>query len=735
MTASRTPPASRLCATSAVTATMSETVDEVDPAVGVPRQPVGVHGAGDDLAGRRPLEAVLRGLADQHRRRGPAASPRSTSAGSGGTPRPAAAARPAARSRARRSAPPGCRPSWSATTRWPQIQPVTAPNAPERAATRNSADADETPPRLDEQCGDGRPGQAGHVAQPGRGRRLAGTAGGPHLPSPARVGRRTPPAADPAAAGDAASSSAAASSSDRNGPGSAASRPRGPVLHDAAAVEHRDLLGALGRREAVGDQQAGAPGEQPLGGAHDLGLGDRVHAGGGLVEDDHPDVAHQQPRERDELLLTGGEGGAAGPEQRVQPVRAARPPRPRGRARRPRARPRARGTGLKSAMFSARVPARISVRWVTTPTAARSCCRSTSSTSTPPSRTEPRSGSTARDSSDASVDLPEPVRPTRAHVCAGRDVQVHVLEGEAALVVGEVQVAELHVERPVGQLVAADRLALGAQQPAQPEHGPEARLQVRQVPRELVDLADEHRRDQEQGHQRRRCPGGRRRPARRRRPPCAASTPCSSVPVRRPIRLSSSRTTANRAWTAEASSVQRRTTWAWPRLARRSSRPATPSSIAAAWSVHAASSSTLRAESRGAAGARRPARPPRRGGTGRTPATTWCPATIHSGPDAEHGADRLPGALPQQRAHLVGVVVDPVQHLADGLLGQGRQRLVQGGVEQVGTQPALGTVDDAGPQGAGGRVEDGGPDDAGGQQPDQRRRGVLGQPPGDQRPQ
>ena len=61
-------PASRLVpAISAVTDDDGQAVDEVDPAVGVARQPVGVHGAGDDLAGRRARQPVLRGLAGEHR--------------------------------------------------------------------------------------------------------------------------------------------------------------------------------------------------------------------------------------------------------------------------------------------------------------------------------------------------------------------------------------------------------------------------------------------------------------------------------------------------------------------------------------------------------------------------------------------------------------------------------------------------------------------------------------------
>ncbi len=100
--------------------------------------------------------------------------------------------------------------------------------------------------------------------------------------------------------------------------GSAARRRARTLLHDATRLEHGDLLGPLGGGEPVGDEDAGAAGDQPVGGADDAGLGDRVHPGGGLVEDDDADVAHQQAREGDQLLLAGREAGAAGAEQRVE---------------------------------------------------------------------------------------------------------------------------------------------------------------------------------------------------------------------------------------------------------------------------------------------------------------------------------------------------------------------------------------------------------------------------------
>ncbi len=64
------------------------------------------------------------------------------------------------------------------------------------------------------------------------------------------------------------------------------------------------------------------------------------------------------------------------------------------------------------------------------------------------------------------------------------------------------------------------------------------------------------------------------------------------------------------------------------------------------------------------------------------------------GHGGEHRAHRVPQLAAHQRADLVGVVVDPVEHLADGLLGEHRQRLVHRGLEEVGAQLPLGPVGD-----------------------------------------
>ena len=249
----------------------------------------------------------------------------------------------------------------------------------------------------------------------------------------------------------------------------------------------------------------------------------------------------------------------------------------------------------------------------------------------------------------------------------------------------------------------------------------------------MVDLADEHRGDQEQRDQRRGVEavvddqrdadqGGAGQHGVQQRARCAGRSGLEPEDDREPVRAPRPR--------ARCSGARRRPGRGW-RAGRRARRRPPP------W----------RRRGRSTRSPRRPCGPRARGSSGRTAASAATPASgnrknaghhVDAGDDPqrtgrEDGADRHPGALPQQRADLVGVVVDPVEHLADRLLGERRQRLVQGGVEQVGAQPALGAVDDTRPQRASGGVEHRGADHAGGEQPDEGRRGVLGQLSRDQR--
>ena len=200
------------------------------------------------------------------------------------------------------------------------------------------------------------------------------------------------------------------------------------------------------------------------------------------------------------------------------------------------------------------------MRWVTTPTAARSAWRSRSQDV----------GAAQQDGAGLRLRGPGQQRRQRRLAragaaderagVAGGDEEVDVAQREGAGVVGEVQVAELHVERPGGQRQPAGRLGRGGQHAAQPQHRAEALLEVGQVPGQHVDLADELGGDQEQRDQR----GGRQVAAGdqgdRRGPRCRPARSASSVPLRRVIRASTASTASSAVCTAAATRALRRRT-------------------------------------------------------------------------------------------------------------------------------------------------------------------------------
>ena len=300
----------------------------------------------------------------------------------------------------------------------------------------------------------------------------------------------------------------------------------------------------------------------------------------------------------------------------------------------------ARGTSEKSAMFSASVPARTSVRCVTTPTAARSFCRSIPATSRPPRKTEPGSGSTARDSSDASVDLPEPVRPTRATVspagtrrftpcrakvpsayekCRSRSSMPTGPSGRSSPPVGS------------GSTDSICRMRVMAPRPSWMSGRWWTRLST--CPTNMAVT----RKRVTRSWTRIPPPEAIAAPA----TATAASSAASTSPARRSIRDSTRTTSANLRCTWDERWARRRIANGCPRLVRRSLRAATASSKAAAWSVQAASSITLRREISPSIGrTRRPASAPSTGnrthaGHHVTPATTHIgttPTTVRPAP-------------------------------------------------------------------------------------------------------
>ena len=128
-------------------------------------------------------------------------------------------------------------------------------------------------------------------------------------------------------------------------------RPRsGPASTHRAVGEHDDLVAAAHRGQPVRDDDADAAAQQPVGGPLHPRLGDRVDPGGRLVEDHHVRVADQDPGERDQLLLPGGQHVAAVAELGV----ACRPAGRRPRTVRPSSSSARRGRGEQVAGRTAR---------------------------------------------------------------------------------------------------------------------------------------------------------------------------------------------------------------------------------------------------------------------------------------------------------------------------------------------------------------------------------------------
>ena len=80
-----------------------------------------------------------------------------------------------------------------------------------------------------------------------------------------------------------------------------------PVSTTRPAVDHIDAVGAAHGRQAVGDQDGGAPGHQPLQRRLHLGLALGVEGAGGLVEQQDRRVLQERAGDGDPLALAAGE--------------------------------------------------------------------------------------------------------------------------------------------------------------------------------------------------------------------------------------------------------------------------------------------------------------------------------------------------------------------------------------------------------------------------------------------
>src|SRR5581483_8989922 len=93
-----------------------------------------------------------------------------------------------------------------------------------------------------------------------------------------------------------------------------------PALHDAAAVEHHDLVSVLDRREPVRDRDRGPPGREPVERLLHLALRLGVERARRLVEHEDRRIAQDRACDRDPLLLAAREAIAALADDRVEAV-------------------------------------------------------------------------------------------------------------------------------------------------------------------------------------------------------------------------------------------------------------------------------------------------------------------------------------------------------------------------------------------------------------------------------
>ena len=95
----------------------------------------------------------------------------------------------------------------------------------------------------------------------------------------------------------------------------------GAVGGDSAFVEHHDRIRVPAGAGALRDHDHGAPAGGAAQRRQDPALGARVHAGGGVVQDQDARIGQQRAGDGDALLLSAGEGDAAFAHPRVVALR------------------------------------------------------------------------------------------------------------------------------------------------------------------------------------------------------------------------------------------------------------------------------------------------------------------------------------------------------------------------------------------------------------------------------
>jgi hypothetical protein len=290
-----------------------------------------------------------------------------------------------------------------------------------------------------------------------------------------------------------------------------------------------------------------------------------------------------------------------------------------------------------------------------------------------------------------------------------------------------VQPGDGHVEQAVRHLQAAGRLGLGREQAAHPGQRAQAGLQVGQVAADLVQVADEHRGDQEQRHQlgRPHPPvdhqgdprdgrDGEQRVQQQPGPPRDAAGDVGGGGDPRVHLCGQLRAAPDEEGLTERGPYV---------VAGRDPLLHGGGVLGPGHLLFELAAGHLGGQR--ADHGHRPDSGEREQDPGGPPGQ---PCDDPDRPGAQQRADHVPADPAQQVAQLVRVVVDAVEHLADGLLGQHRKGLLQRGLQQVAAQPPLGPVHHSPPGRPRHGVQQCGADDGQGQGGDQRRGGTLGQP-------
>lgn len=506
----------------------------------------------------------------------------------------------------------------------------------------------------------------------------------------------------------------------------------GAVLEHATVLEHGHEVGPLDRPEPVGHEHAGAPREQALGGAHHALLGDRVHPGGGLVEHHHLHVTGQQAREGEQLLLPRRERQAARAEQGVQAV---------GQRGHPVGETQLVDDGLH--VLVAEV---LEERDVLRQRAGEHLGALGDRAHAPAEGREvggahvlPAEQHGAGRGLDGARHhrgeggLARPGAPHQGQRLAGRHVEVDAPQREGALPVGEVQVGEAQVERPLGQRVTPDGLGLGGDGLPHADDCSHTGLELRQLFGQLRHDADEAAAHEEEGDQR-----------------GDAQVPALHGPGTPDHEHHHEQLQHQPATEDDRDLLAQHRPEAAVDLGGELGQAAHGERLAEAGAQVVPGGDAL-LEGRGVRGERgllvhlelgdpgqQRAHHEQGGGAdhreeepGGPPGEPGHDPHRHNG---HQGGQDVPQHVPAQRADLRGVVVDAVEQLTDRLVAQGRHRLRGHGGQHVAAQLALGAVDLPHPQQAAHGIEHHATHEGQGEPPHEGRLRVLSEATGQDGP-